>query len=228
MKKVLITGSNGFIGKHLSDELSGDYDLTLVDLPKIDVRNYSQLLQLSKGHDVIIHLAWNTNTENYLNHKTDSGNVLMFSNVYKVAEVNSIPRVIMASSVHADSHIKLIEKNTKKLISPSINTVPDSPYGETKISMEKLGRDYSKKGLEVICIRIGAISERPQTQNKVLTATWLSFNDFYSLIKEILKAPKIPNNFFIVYGVSNNGAKIQSYKNPLGWEPKDDATKFTI
>ena len=64
MKKVLITGAKGNIGKALTNGLKG-YKLTLANLPKTDVRNYNELEKLARGQDVLIHLAWNSKTENY-------------------------------------------------------------------------------------------------------------------------------------------------------------------
>src|SRR3990172_10717490 len=84
MKKVLITGAKGNIGSILSKSLKDDYHLTLVDLPKTDVRNYKSPLRIFPGHEAVIHLAWNAKTENFQG-GFDPDNALMFSNVYRAA-----------------------------------------------------------------------------------------------------------------------------------------------
>lgn len=220
MKKVLITGSKGRIGKILTARLKKDYDLTLVDLPEIDIRNYKQLQKIVKDHDVIIHLAWDTKTENFLSKKADPNNKLMFENIYEAALKTGVPRVIMASSVRADDF-----QNYKgnKLLSPNHVPKPISPYGRSKVLVENLGRDFSKKGLEVVCIRFGAVGYG-RDKSKEGKMVWFSDRDCISLIKTILEAKNIPNNFFIVYGVSNNKTRIHDYSNPLGWKPKDDSS----
>ena len=40
MKKVLITGAKGRIGSILGKSLKSKYDLSLVDLPEVDIKNY--------------------------------------------------------------------------------------------------------------------------------------------------------------------------------------------
>lgn len=229
MKRILITGSKGHIGKVLSKNLNREYNLTLFNLPEHDARNYEQLLRIFPGHDLVIHLAWNSKTENFQNNKIDPDNVLMFSNIYKAALKSKVPRVIMASSIHADDFYTSLKNKSKKLLSPYRKPLPDSPYGKDKIIMENLGKKYSKKGLEVICIRIGAIGNRIGSDSRgsgEAMATWLSFKDFVNLTKKIIEAKKIPNNFVIMYGVSNNKTRIHDYSNPFGWKPRDDSGKI--
>jgi len=215
-KKILITGSNGRIGKILSNSLQ-DYKLSLTDLPRVDVRNYKELLRECKSVGAIIHLAWNSKTENFANGKIDPDNSLMFTNVYKAALESKIRRVIMASSVHADDFRNF---NGKSLLFPYKVPSPTSPYGADKVFMESLGRYFSKKGLEVVCIRFGAVGygKPKDKEGKIL---WLTNNDCEGLIKKIIRARTIPDNFSIVYGVSNNKNKIHSSANPFGWKPKE-------
>jgi len=228
MKRILITGSKGHIGKALVGDLSKDYNLTLFDLPKFDARNYQQLLKVFTGHDTIIHLAWNSKTENFQNNRIDPNNALMFSNVYKAALEAKVLRVIMASSIHADDFYTSLKNKSRILLSPYKKPSPDSPYGEDKIIMENMGKKYSKRGLEVVCIRIGAIGDKiggDSRGNGEAMATWLSFRDFSDLIRKIVEAKKVPNNYSIIYGVSNNKTRVHNYSNPFGWKPRDDSSK---
>lgn len=48
---------------------------------------------------------------------------------------------------------------------------------------------------------------------------WLSHSDCVSLIEKCLQADKIPENFAIIYGISNNSGKIHDISNPVGWVP---------
>ncbi|HUW43459.1 MAG TPA: NAD(P)-dependent oxidoreductase [Bacillota bacterium] len=221
MKKILITGSKGRIGKILISGLKTHYSLSLADLPEIDVRNYEQVLKAVEGKDAIIHLAWDTKTENYLSKRSNPSNILMAENIYRAALEKGIPRVIFASSVHADDFQNYKEN---KLLSPNRVHKPITPYGRSKVLIEKLGKNYAKKGLDVICIRFGAVGyEKPTSlEGKML---WLKNNDLISLINTILEAKKIPKNFFVIYGISNNKSRIHDYKNPLGWKPRDDSSK---
>ena len=226
-KRILITGSKGNIGKALSKNLNHDYSLTLVNLPRHDVRNYQQLIKIFSNHDTIIHLAWNSRTENFQSKTMDPDNALMFSNIYKAALETKVPRVIMASSIHADNFYTSLKNKSKRLLSPYKKPFPDSPYGADKILMENLGKTYSKKGLEVVCIRIGAIGPRKnKPTEKEGKSIWITHEDFADLIKKIIETRKIPNNYSIVYGISNNKTRIHDYSNPFGWKPKDDSSSL--
>jgi len=43
-------------------------------------------------------------------------------------------------------------------------------------------------------------------------------------VKAILEAKNIPDNFVVMYGMSDNIGRIHDVSNPLGWKPKDSAT----
>ncbi|MEK7091906.1 MAG: hypothetical protein AAB900_02865, partial [Patescibacteria group bacterium] len=61
-ERIAITGSSGTIGMVLREGLSQDYDITEIDLPKVDARDYRQLLNAVQNSRAIIHLAWNSKT----------------------------------------------------------------------------------------------------------------------------------------------------------------------
>lgn len=217
MKNVLITGSEGNIGKLLVPRLSRDYALTLRDLkggPKHDLKSYKNILEVMDQH-AVVHLAWNSDTENFTNEHIDPDNALMAHNVYRAALEMKVPRVIMASSVHADNY----RGQQEVLISPERTPIPTSVYGADKVFIESLGRLYASKGLEVVCIRFGAVGESPTDEEGRML--WLSPNDCASLIKTLIDAPTVPGNFSLIYGISNNIGKVHNTVNPFGWEPQE-------
>ncbi|OGH04539.1 MAG: hypothetical protein A2W22_04710 [Candidatus Levybacteria bacterium RBG_16_35_11] len=228
-ERVTITGSEGNIGTILKEGLSKDYDLTLIDiLTGTDVRNYKQLLKAVQEQDILIHLAWNSTTENFKNVQIDPDNFKMAKNAYEAALRAGVKRIIMASSVHAH---KFYDWKFPPLISINIPSEPDSPYGEDKIAIENLGRDYALKGLEVVVIRLGGINPTdipPLSGNDPWEerAAWLSRNDCISLIKSVIQAENIPGNFVLMYAVSNNRNRIHDTSNPFGWRPIERAEDF--
>lgn len=219
MKKIAITGAKGTIGTVLRKGLT-DYKITSLDLPESDVRDYEKLLKILPNHDVIIHLAWDTKTENFLSGKINPDNIRMTYNVYEAAKESGVSRVIMASSVHADKPPNWRELD---MLSPNRVPMPDSPYGASKNFMESLGRYYATKGLEVVCIRFGGIGSKPSPYDYYEKGIWLSHKDCVGLVKKCIDADKIPNNFFIVYGISNSKKRFYDYSNPINWEPQDCA-----
>lgn len=218
MKKILITGSKGTIGTILSKELS-DYDITGFDLPEHDARNYEAVKSAIVGHDTVIHLAWNTAVDHVGAELIHTDNTQMMFNVYRAAYEIKIPRVIMASSVHVDDDSiwqgpELMKTNTV----PS----PDSVYGAHKVFMEALGKFYAKKGLQTVCIRFMGLSvDNKPSEELHERRKWFSHHDCGALVRAILEAPPVPENFAILYGVSNNKGRIYDISNPFGWEPED-------
>ncbi|MBS3172569.1 NAD(P)-dependent oxidoreductase [Candidatus Woesearchaeota archaeon] len=218
MKKILITGSNGTIGKIIKKNLI-NYKFYDFDLPKYDARNYNDILRAMKGMDLVIHLGWDTKVENWKSRKINPDNSLMTFNIYNAAIEAGVPRVIMASSVHADDYSKW---KGPGLMNCNTVPIPDSPYGASKIFMEALGRYYANLGLEVVCIRfMGLNSDNNSFKEVEESRKWFSHKDCARLIKSIINAPRVPNNFVVMYGVSNNTGRIHDFVNPFGWAPRD-------
>lgn len=218
--KIAITGAKGIIGGVLREGLA-DFELTPIDLPEVDVRNIEDLANAISNHDVIIHLAWDTKSDNWRSQNINPDNLQMVVNVYRAAKEKNVKRVIMASSVHADKY-RTWEGNG--LMLPNQTPTPDSPYGASKVFMETLGRYFAELGLEVVCVRFGGVTPNNKPwQDQIERRAWLSHNDCVDLIKHIIEAERIPNNYSLIYGISRNSSRIHDYSNPFGWEPEESA-----
>jgi|GEM_PF-936363 len=225
-KRIVITGSKGCIGSILKNGLKG-LDIYSLDLSeknngknfKIDLaKNYTKLIEIFRGKDVIIHLAWNF-FEDFPKETIDFRNKLMAENVYRAAVKAEVKRVIVASSVHANDYSK-----TKKLkLFDTGYPLPDSPYGASKVYIESLGKYYSKyHGLEIICVRFGGVNiydapifEEDPNYDKVL----LYRKDCVSLLRSCIESEKIPNDFQILTAVSKNKSRVHAISNFLNWQP---------
>ncbi|MEK6860953.1 MAG: NAD(P)-dependent oxidoreductase [Nanoarchaeota archaeon] len=223
MKKIILTGATGKTGRIVLEGLKG-YEVTSIALPDIDLRNYNGLVDIFKGHDMIIHFAWNTTTENWKSPTIDPDNIKMVANVYRAAVEAKVPRVLMASSVHADDFPNW---EGPGLLSPHRVPIPQNPYGASKVFMEALGRHYAAHhNLEVICVRFAGMNPEnipPPKEQDLDRRRWLTHNDLFRLLKCCIDAKKIKDNYCIFYGVCNHPRRIHDYSNPLGWEPKENA-----
>lgn len=214
---ILLTGSNGVIGTVLKDNLK--HTITYFDLPDFDVRDYEQILEKAKGKDAIVHLAWDTQTDNFRSDYLNPDNMLKTFNVYRAAVAAGVKRVIMASSVHAD---KFTDRHIEEMLNPYDLPLPDSPYGAGKVMMEALGRYYADaKGIEVICVRFGGVNpaDIPPESSESERQVWLSHGDCSRLITVCLEAIEVPNSFQVIYGISDNIGRVQDISNPFDWEP---------
>lgn len=221
MKKVLITGSGGVIGTVLQNGLP--HDTTDFDLPESSVGDIHQLIEKARGHDAVIHLAWNKTHDDWLAENLNPENVQNCFNVYEAAHQAGVKRVIIASSVHAED---FVGDHIQAPLNPYALPTPDSPYGASKCMMEALGRYYAHaKNLEVICIRFGGINkdDTPPASPISERQVWFSQADAISLVTACLQADSVPGNYAIVYGVSNNAGLLHDLSNPFGWTPEDGA-----
>jgi uronate dehydrogenase len=226
-KRIVITGSQGSLGKILQNELRGVFDLTCIDKKPdseetivLDIANdYEKFKDTLKGNDIIVHLAWNT-LEDFPSENVVQQNKVIAENVYRVAVEKNISRVIIASSVHVNDYSKV---PIGTYLDPKAECCPDSPYGATKIYIEHLGRYYSRKhGLEVICIRLGGVNERNEirfNEDPLYDEVLLYKEDFVDLMRMCIEVEKVPDNFAVFYAVSNVKGRVHALDNFLGWKP---------
>lgn len=105
-KKVLITGGNGFLGKHLIAKLKekGPKTIRIADIDKYDLRNYEDCLKASKGMDVVIHLAAKVGGIGF-NREFPADlfddNILMGVNMMKAARINKVKKYVALGTICA-------------------------------------------------------------------------------------------------------------------------------
>ena len=190
-----------------------------MDLPDGDVRDYGTVLTVVRENQphTIIHLALNTHVENWQSGKADPGNRTMVENIYNAAMEAGVKRVIMASTVHTDQYPTW---KGPELLSPHSNNAT-SPYGRNKVWMEKLGEEYAKKGLEVVCVRLGGVSPNNEVFDEPGgREVYLHHDDLVDLVNRILEADTIPDNYVVMYAVSDDEGRLHDISNPFDWKPQ--------
>lgn len=131
MKKVLVTGSAGFIGRNLIQALERRGD---VNVSTFDVLNNPSELALFLGEaDIIYHLAGVNRPPN--NEDYEAGNAGITRDlVGRLEELDRIPVVVFFSSVQANM---------------------DNPYGQSKLHAEEALESWSaRRGATVILLRL--------------------------------------------------------------------------
>ena len=160
--KILVTGGAGFIGKHLVkfllekgylvtifDNFSNstkDSVLSLVDMSaKViegDITKPLDIINAVKDHDIVIHLAAKISVSESISNplETFQVNVDGTRNVLESCEKNRVKKLIISSSAavygEGSPDVKLTEES---------KTSPISPYGESKVKMEQMIREFASK-----------------------------------------------------------------------------------
>ena len=160
MKKALITGSEGFVGKYLREELtSHGYDVTGLDLMPgektvtvnlLEPEAVDTLLQELRP-DVIFHLAGQANVglSWKIPVKTLEINIIAAVNLMEAARKHC-PGCAMVLVGSSDEYGNLREKGSS--VSEETPLQPATPYAISKIAQEQMGAAYAKAYRMHICM----------------------------------------------------------------------------
>lgn len=216
MMRVVITGARGIVGRVLLDGLRRISAIP-VDLPQRDLRVRNALDDILPGVHTVVHLAWNSKDENYLSGTIDPDNSVMAANVLASCCKHRVRRVILASSVHADTFPAV----GGQLLRTTSVPVPDSPYGASKLFVEALGRYYATQGIDVISIRLGGVAHDDSLARRNATeqAVRLSHVDAVAAFQCCIDAQTVPDHYACFYAVSNNVDRCHDLANEFGWLP---------
>lgn len=231
MKRLLITGAAGGLGRamrprmgklaeivRLSDISDLGQGAAHEELVSCDLGDAEAVMRLVEGCDGILHLGGISVEDTFS--KILNANIAGLYNLYEAARAHGMPRILFASSNHTIGYYRQDEA-----IDTRSPMRPDSLYGVSKCFGEALARMYFEKfGQQTALVRIGSCFEKPA--NHRMLATWMSFEDFESLISRVFTAPLL--GCPIIWGVSNNDRAWwdNSASAYLGWRPKDNAEVF--
>ena len=227
MKKVLLTGAGGDVGRRITPLLKAIYPgLVLsatkppaerhgLEFRKAELGTMDEVKAAVAGIDGVIHLggyAVEGPWETILN-----ANIVGGYNLFEAARLAGVKRIIFASSNHATGFYP-----REETIPAEAPPLPDSRYGVSKAFGEALGALYAMKhGIGVTSIRIGNVGEKPLDVRRL--ALMLHPEDLVQLIRIGLEHPDIVNEVF--YGISGNTRAWydNSRAEKFGYRPKHDA-----
>jgi hypothetical protein len=263
-KRVVVVGAAGYIASQLVTEFRDIYDLVLVDVrdtmrggnlvPGVHIADLlgpdlEAHRELFRGADAIVHCGFRGSASARYGDDgkfdAEMDNVRMARNVFELAQMEGVSRVVVASSNHAaDWYEPQLHSGRMDVVAPDTFPLSDNLYGWAKAVYEHLGFVYAtgKLGsvLEVVMVRIGAprpiLLERfvggdPARYKRDLGA-WISPRDMRQLFAKSIETADIRTEhgvpFQIFYGVSDNARGFWSIVNArsvIGYEPEDDSER---
>ena len=140
MLKVLIIGSEGFVGYNLVDGLSEKFQILTSDIEEkngldnytqCDITNYDQVVKTVKDVDVVINLATHSLVSS-LGEETRNAevNIIGLLNILRACKENNIKKIIFTSAS------SLIGEPESFEVSETHSAKPKTAYGITKLSSE--------------------------------------------------------------------------------------------
>jgi uronate dehydrogenase len=231
MKRVLLTGAAGTLGKAMRKALVGWADeLVLSDIVTIeqlntgesfvacDLGDLASVIELVRGCDGIIHLGGQSIEGTF--DSIMNGNLKGTYHIYEAARQLGVKRIFFASS----NHVVGFHSREERLDAKSPMR-PDSLYGVSKGFGELMAQYYFDKfGVESALVRIGSCLPKPIDRR--MLSTWLSEGDMADLIKKVYTVNRL--GCTVIYGASNNPWSWwdNRHANFVGWQPKDSSAAF--
>lgn len=174
-----------------------------------DLEDVDALYAAAEGAEVIVHFGAVPDRDDFVNRLVPV-NIVGTYNLFEVARMRAIPRVVYASSCRVLGALDW----TTETLTLEAGFAPGDHYGLTKATGELLGQLYSHRfAISVLCARIGWFVRNQNEADKMSTSQvgqrmYLSHRDAAAFFELAVAAPLPP--FSAVFVTSANAG------NPIG------------
>ena len=228
MKKILVTGSSGKLGKEIVRLLrKNNYDVLGVDLRQgdttdelIDIRNKNLIKEVTHGIDAIIHTAALHGKHmdlNYSREKFIDTNINGTNNLLSSSVENGITKFLYTSTTSIYGTAMVNEKQAV-WVDEELIPEPRDIYDITKLTCEQLCKDYfDKEQVETTVLRVSRfLPEDDNTKANHRIYRGLDEEDGATGHKLVLEKEF---NSFEIYNISNDSPfkkedLVELYTNP--------------
>ncbi|AVT33236.1 MULTISPECIES: NAD(P)-dependent oxidoreductase [unclassified Plantactinospora] len=246
--RLLVTGAAGRIGRLLRPRLAGpERFLRLLDVAeqppaapgepveivRADLHDPVALASACSGVDAVLHLAAIPGEDTFA--ELLRVNVAGTQSLLEAARVAGVPRVVLASSIHAAGWYRRAGSSPEPAGVPAPTGPdgvpatapprPDTYYGWSKAAVESLGSLYADRfGMVVFALRLGACFPEPPGISGL--ENWISPDDCARLVDACLRSDA--TGFRLLWGISRNSRRWWSLAEgrEIGYEPEDDAEPY--
>ncbi len=235
MKKILLTGATGRIGKAFWEYADEKYDLRLTsrNREKLGDTGRHEAMELNaadpdacqracEGIHTVVHLAADPSARSGFYESLMDNNIKGAYNMFRAAKDQGCQRLIYASSVQAVSGYPL-DVQPRHDDSPK----PLNLYAVTKCFGEALAHYFAMaEGLSSIAVRIGnyELNGPSVGSDARQLSAYISVRDMNQMLERCIEATDV--QYGIVHGVSDNRFKrmdITSARELIDYQPQDDA-----
>jgi len=200
-KTILLTGGAGFVGKHVFAELINQgADKKNISIPRsneFDLRKESVCVELTKGKDIVIHLAGNVGGIGY--NRENPGrlfydNMMMGVNLIEASRLNKVQKFVQIGTICAYPKFTPTPFEEKNLwIGYPEET--NAPYGIAKkallVMLQSYREQYGFNGIYLLPVNIYGPGDNFNPASSHVIA---------ALIKKIYDAKKEGKNEIVVWG----------------------------
>lgn len=235
MRKVLVTGASGRVGKVFWPAVADKYDLRLVarhperigdagrhEVMAADLCNPEACRQVCDGVDTVVHLAADSSGKDGFHESLLDANIVAVYNMFRAATDAGCRRFVFASTIQVIEGYPLDVQAR-----PEMPPKPMNMYAATKVFGEATAHYFAyAEGLSTIAVRVGAFEgnqEVVEPEARTLSA-FISKRDMCHLLERCIEVENV--QFALVQAVSDNRFKrmdITSTRADVGYEPLDDA-----
>lgn len=225
---VLVTGAAGGVAGYLLPGLRSAYTLRLTDRRPFpdavvgDLCDADFARRVCGGVDAVVHLAADADPDQPWQ-RLRGPNADAVVNLLDAAAAAGVPRVVLASSLHA---VGGYVDAGRAEVGEDAPPYPCCAYGAVKVFAEHMGRLLAdQRRLRVVCLRLGGVRDRPMARSWL--PGWLSGPDLVRLVTAALTADVW---YGVYHGVSANSARLWRHDRAtaeLGYQPLDDSARYT-
>lgn len=235
MKRILVTGSSGQLGKEVVKLLiEKEYDVLGIDLIDgettgkiVDIREKTTVEEITKGFDAIIHTAALHGKHYELNYSREAfieSNINGTLNLLSASVKNGVKKFLYTSttSIYGTA---MVNAEQAVWVDESLTPEPRDIYDITKLTCELLCRDYfEKESIETTVLRVSRFL--PENENvKANHRLYRGLDEKDGAVGHLLALEKKFDSFEI-YNVSNKSPFLPEDLDDLYTEPIKAIKKY--
>ncbi len=239
MRKVVVTGASGRVGRVFWPAMADKYSLRLVgrvverigdpgphEVMAADLVDLEACRRVCEGMDTVVHLAADSSGQDGFYASLLDQNIIAMFNMFRAAKDAGCRRFVFASTIQVIEGYPLDVQAR-----PEMPPKPMNMYAASKVFGEATAHYFAyAEGLSTIVVRVGVFEgnrseeEWKGKQDGRTLSAFISKRDMCQLLERCIEVEGV--QYALLQAVSDNRFKrmdITSTRADVGYEPLDDA-----